>query len=309
MNYYFYSLSLILLTSILITLLPFIINSSKLLTANQIPQNNSKVAGIQKFNIPPISKNIQAPVVSARSVLVKDLATNTVLYQKDAGIRVPIASVTKVMTALLGSEYFKANQTLTIGESAKAAGSRTGLIKGEILTFRSLLYAMLLNSGNDAAFAVAENYPGGVLGFVSAMNKKVGALNLYNTRFDNPAGFDSPGHYSSAYDIAIITQEALKNYQLAKIVATKDTEILSIDKKYKHPLRNLNVLLSKVSGVMGVKTGYTDAAKENLVTLVEREGHQLLFVVLGSNDRFGESTSLIEWSYRNFTWADFGTVR
>ncbi len=309
MKHYFYTAAFIFLASGLVTLFPFITTSAeKLLAQNLIPQNNSAVAGIQKYSVSPAGKNIPVPMISARAVLIKDMATNTSLYQKDAGLRVPIASVTKIMTALLGSEYFKANQTLAVGDSAYVDGSKVGLVRGEVLTFRSLLYAMLLNSGNDAAFAIAENYPGGVLGFVSAMNKKAVALGLPNTHFENPAGFDGINHYSSAYDIAIITQEALKNYQLSRIVATKDTQVSSIDKKYKHSLHNLNVLLSKVSGVLGVKTGYTDAAKENLVTLVDRGGHQLLVVVLNSDDRFGESTRLIEWAYNNFIWPDLGTV-
>lgn len=310
MKYYFYTAAAIFLISIFVTFLPFFLSITEdLLVFNQIPQNNSAVAGIQKINILPISKDIAPPALSARAILIKDMATGIVLYQKDAAQKVPIASVTKIMTALLGSEYFKANQTLTVSDSVAISGSKIGLTRGEVITFRSLLYGMLLNSGNDAAFAIAENYPGGVLGFVSAMNKKAAQLNLSNTHFDNPAGFDSPKQYSSAYDIAIITQEALKNYQLSKIVATKDTEIVSVDKKYRHTLRNLNILLSKVSGVLGVKTGYTEGAKENLVTLIEREKHKILIVVLGSDDRFGESTKLINWTYQNFTWPGSGIVQ
>ncbi|MFH1536262.1 MAG: D-alanyl-D-alanine carboxypeptidase, partial [Patescibacteria group bacterium] len=183
-------------------------------------------------------------------------------------------------------------------------GSRVGLFNGEDLSFRSLLYGMLLNSGNDAAFTLAENYPGGILGFVSAMNKKVLELGLQNTHFDNPAGFDSPNHYSSASDLAKITQEALKDSTLTRIFATKETNIVSLDKKYTHQLFNLNKLLEKVRGVVGVKTGTTEEAKENLVTLVERDGRKILLVVLGSNDRFLETTRLIDWVDSNFAWAE-----
>ncbi len=206
------------------------------------------------------------------------------------------------MTALVASDYFKQNSVLTVSSSAYIPGSRVGLINGEDLSFRSMLYGMLLNSGNDAAFAIAENYPGGVLGFVSAMNKKAAEMNLKNSHFDNPAGFDSPNHYSSAADLAKITGEAIKNYQLARIFATKETNIVSLNKRYTHQLLNLNKLLADVNGVLGVKTGTTEGAKENLVTLVEREGHRVLLVVLGSNDRFGETTRLIDWTYSNFEW-------
>lgn len=279
-----------------------------ILLSFEIPQNNASVAGIQKYNIPPASKNLPLPQVSARAVFVKDLVSGAILYQKDANFALPIASTTKIMTALVASEYFKQDSPLTVRVGATVGGAKVGLFSGEDLSFRSLLYGMLLNSGNDAAFTLAENYPGGVLGFISAMNKKAALLNLQNSHFDNPAGFDSPHHFSSAKDLTLITEEALKNSSLAKIFATKETDIVSLDKKYTHKLANLNRLLSQVKGVLGVKTGYTEGAKENLVTYVNRDGHQILTVVLGSNDRFGESTKLIEWIYDNFSWPQFETV-
>lgn len=303
MKFYLISAALIISAIIFVALLPLGLSFAQdVLVTSQIPQNNSAVAGVQKYNIPPISKNIETPYLSARAIIVKDLETDTILYQKDAYIPLPIASTTKIMTALVASGYFQPNSVLTVNDGAKIPGAKVGLFSGEDLTFRSLLYGMLLNSGNDAAFAIAENYPGRVLGFVSAMNKKAIELNLNNTHFENPAGFDSPNHYSSASDLSKITQEALKDSQLSRIFATKDTDIVSLDKKYKHQLRNLNKLLSQVSGVLGVKTGYTEGAKENLVTLVERGGHKVLLVILGSDDRFGETTSLIGWTYENFQW-------
>lgn len=303
MKYYFYSAGLILIAIIIAIFVPFLVEVSEAkLIGVQIPQNNSAVAGVQEYNIPPISKNLPIPAFSARALFIKDLATDTILYQKDANVSLPIASTTKIMTALVASEYYKQNSVLTVNSSANTPGSRVGLVNGEDLTFRSMLYGMLLNSGNDAAFAIAENYPGGFLGFVSAMNKKSLELNLKHTHFENPAGFDSPNHYSSAADLAKITEEALKNYQLARIFATKETNIVSLDKKYTHQLLNLNKLLSQVSGVLGVKTGTTELAKENLVTLIERNGHKVLLVVLGSDDRFDETTSMIDWTFSNFQW-------
>lgn len=304
MKYYLYSAALILVAILLAVITPYILDSADIFLATlQIPQNNSNIAGVQKYNIPPVGKNLEIPALSTRAILIKDLATDTILYQKDVNSSLPIASTTKIMTALVASEYFKPNTVLTVHDEAFISGSRVGFRTGEDLSFRSMLYGMLLSSGNDAAYAISENYPGGVLGFVSAMNKKAAQLNLKNTHFDNPAGFDSPNHYSSASDLAKITQEALKDYQLSRIFATKDTSIVSLDKKYQHNLHNLNKLLSQISGVLGVKTGTTEAAKENLVTLVERGGHRVLLVVLGSDDRFGETTKLIDWAYDNFTWS------
>lgn len=303
MRYYLYSAALIVVAVLFVALLPIFTTSAQdLLTELEVPKNNAAVAGIQKYNIPPISNNLPVPALSAKSILVKDLGTGTVLYQKDSSIKLPVASTTKIMTALVSSEYFSQNSPLTVGDSSTIGGAVVGLKRGEVLSFRSVLYGMLLNSGNDAAYTIAENYPGGVLSFVSAMNKKATELNLQNTHFENPAGFDNPSHYSSASDMARITEEALKNPNLSKVFATKETEVLSLDKKYKHDLKNLNKLLSQVVGVLGVKTGYTEAAKENLVTLIDRDGRRVLIVVLGSDDRFGETTNLISWTYSNFNW-------
>ena len=305
MKYYLYSAGLIILAIIISLVTPIFINAAdSVFISIEIPENNSNIAGIQKYNTPPVSKNIPVPNTTARSVLVLDLATGKSLFEREADQRLPIASTTKIMTALLANSYFKQNATLTANDGAGIPGSKVGFNKGESLTFRSLLYGLLLNSGNDAAYVIAENYPGGVLGFVSAMNKKVFELDLKNTHFENPAGLDSPNHFSSARDLSKITENALQDYQLARIFATKDTEITSIDKKYTYKLHNLNKLLASVTGVLGVKTGYTENAKENLVTLVDRENHRVLLVVLGSDDRFGETTKLIDWVYSNFIWQD-----
>lgn len=311
MRYYFYSAGLILLAILVVTFIPYLTDSMDvLLTSLQIPQNNAQVAGIQKYNIPPVSKNLPLPKISARAVLIEDLGSGAALYQKNASVSYPIASTTKIMTAIVASEYFKPNAVLSVDKAANTPGSTAGLLAGENLTFKSLLYAMLLASGNDAAFTIAENYPGGLVGFVSAMNKKALGLGLSGTRFDNPAGFDSLYHYSSAKDMAKITEEALKDERLARIFATRETNIVSLNRQYIHPLLNLNKLLSSVSGVMGVKTGTTEAAKENLITLVDRDNHRVLLVVLGTTDRFTETTRLIDWTYANFKWpTETGTVR
>lgn len=303
MKYYLISIALIVVGILVVLTVPILAQSADLaIVSSQIPQNNSSVAGIQKVNRPPVGKNIPVPLLSSKSIFIKDLTTDTTLYQKDPNRSLPIASTTKVMTALVASEYFKPNSVLRVEKGANIPGAKVGLFSGEDLSFRSLLYGMLLNSGNDAAFTIAENYPGGILGFVSAMNKKAQQMGLSNTNFENPAGFDSPAHYSSASDLSKITEESLKNPQLLRIFATKETSIVSLDKRYIHNLVNLNKLLSQVSGVLGVKTGYTQAAKENLVILIERDGHRALIVVLGSDDRFGESVKLIDWVYTNFQW-------
>lgn len=272
---------------------------TKVLAQNVIKPKVQNVAGVSKANIPQ-SKNNPMLTFSGSAVIAQDIDSGFVFFAKDPNKRVPIASTTKIMTALVAAEYFQAGQVLTVPEYL-AGGSTMGLKNGEQLNFRSLLYGMLLNSGNDAAYTIASNYPGGFDEFVRAMNEKARSLGLLNTHFDNPAGFDSSTHFSSASDLAKIAQIAYQNYQIARIVATKNTTVSSTDKAVVHSLRNLNKLLD-IPGVIGFKTGYTAVAKENLVTLMEKDDHKILTVVLGSDDRFGETKALLDWVIGNFVW-------
>jgi serine-type D-Ala-D-Ala carboxypeptidase (penicillin-binding protein 5/6) len=262
------------------------------------------VAGAEKEAIPQIkiiSSNIIPPEISAKSVLVLDFDSEQFLYQKNADIRVPPASTTKIMTALVSSEYFKPGDILTVPQEALVGGSSMGVVAGERLSFRSLLYGMMLNSGNDAAFTIAANYPGGLPAFVEMMNQKAVELGLTNTHFQNPAGFDDINHFTSAQDMAKIARLAALDSQLARVVSTKQTEVISWDKSNQHDLKNLNKLLFE-EGVIGIKTGYTDKAGENLVGLVDRGNRKVLTVLLNSDDRFGETKALIDWVYQNFRW-------
>jgi D-alanyl-D-alanine carboxypeptidase len=274
---------------------------AKNIPTNKVLENTEKVAGVS-IVIPKLKSDFtNVPFVSATAVIIKDLSSGTLLYVKDPDKRVPIASTTKIMTALVASEYFRPADVLKVYETSLVSGSSMGLKLGEEMTFRSLLYGMLLNSGNDAAFTIADNYPGGKDAFVKAMNVKAQNLGLINTHFENPAGFDDINHYSSANDLAKIAEAAISNSQFARIVSTKDTVVFSIDKQSEHQLKNLNKLLN-LPGVLGIKTGTTPIAKENLVALVDRNNEKILIVVLGSDDRFAETEKMLDWAYANFTW-------
>ncbi len=283
--------------------------SSSVFSINQ-PNNKvlalnaeTAIAGVSTMVVVPVSRNMNAPVISAAGAIVQDVSSGTVLYAKNEKTQVPIASTTKIMTALVGAEYYKPNSVLTVTGPSLVDGSNMGLRLGEQLSFRSLLYGMMLNSGNDAAYTIAANYPGGINAFVTAMNEKAAALGLTQTHFENPAGFDSPSHHSSAADLAKLAMVAEANPQIARVVSTKETEVASLDKSVIHSLKNLNQLLG-LPGVLGMKTGYTPAAKENLVGLVERDEHVIVTVVLGSNDRFGESKKLMDWTFQNYSWGN-----
>lgn len=279
---------------------------SKISAVNEIPALvptvEGEVAGVSKTPVVMIdSANIATPSVSAYGVYAIDLDKGEVLYEKNSQTRLAMASTTKIMTALIASKYFKAGEVLTVPSQALVGGSSMDLYPGEMMTFRSLLYGMLLNSGNDAAFTIALNYPGGLDNFVTQMNNKALEMGLKNTHFTNPAGFDNPGHYTSASDMVAIAKEFSSDPLLAKIVATKETSVVSYDKSKFHPLLNLNRLLGE-DGVVGIKTGKTEASGENLVTLVERDNHRVLIVLLNSVDRFGETKSLYDWIFTNYSW-------
>lgn len=279
---------------------------SKISSVEAIPQPvavmEGEVAGESKQPVITIeSAQIATPSVSAYGVYAIDMDLGDELLAKNSQIKLSMASTTKIMTALVAADYFKSGQVLTVPKEALVGGSSMDLLAGEQMTFRSLLYGMLLNSGNDAAYTIAYNYTGGMSNFISQMNERAVQMGLKNTRFQNPAGFDNYEHYTTAEDMTQIAKVFTKDPLLAKIVSTKNTSVLSFDKSQQHLLTNLNKLLGQ-GGVVGIKTGTTDASGENLVTLVERDGHRILIVLLNSRDRFGETKQIIDWIFTNYSW-------
>lgn len=296
---------------VVVTLLTFFpkliyLAEKKLLVSAENPGENSQILEEQvqrKKVLKIVSNGIESPKFNSTAVLALDADSNEILFQKNINLRLAPASTTKIMTALVAVNYFKPADILTVNPADRVIGSTMGLNIGEKLSFRSLLYGMLLNSGNDAAFTIASNFSGGLQGFIEQMNAKVSQLNLKDTHFEDPAGFDSDGHYSSAYDLAMIAKEAINNPQLSRVVATKETFVSAWDKSYLHDLKNLNVLLSE-RGVLGIKTGSSEKAGGNFVGLVERDHHRVITVVLHSNDRFGETKQLMDWVYQNYSWEE-----
>lgn len=268
---------------------------------------------LESYNLTPVESHLEGPTIqisdsgtpppnfTGQAVLAEDLDSERILYEKNANLRLSPASTTKLMSAIVAVDHFQSGDILTVYPEDIVDGSSMGLNAGDRFSFRSLLYGMLLNSGNDAAFTIASNYPGGLNMFILQMNKKAKELGLGDTNFQNPAGFDAPSQYSSAYDLAKIAKAAIASPQIAKIVATRETSIASSDNSKLYELRNLNQLLGE-QGVLGIKTGTTELAGENFVGLVDRNNHKILTVVLKSEDRFGETRSLINWAYNNFEW-------
>lgn len=272
---------------------------------SEFSSNNiqKEIAGVKKTPVLKVLdiKKIPAPEFTAASVLAKDLETGEILFQKNIDSQLSPASTTKLMTALVALDNYKPDDILTVYDEDLVEGSTMGLNLGERLTFRSLLYGMLLNSGNDAAFTIASNYPGGLDNFVSQMNERARKMNLTNTNFENPAGFDGSAHFSSASDLATLALNFASDPELRRVVSTKETSVTSIDGGQVHYLKNLNKLLGE-NGVYGIKTGFTEKSGENLVGLVDRDGHKILTVVLNSKDRFGETKALMDWVFITFEW-------
>jgi len=249
------------------------------------------------------------PPLTAYSVLVLDQDSAVVLYQKNAQSKLLPASTVKIMTALVALDHYQLDKILTV-KNIDWRGQVMELQEGEKIPVRALLYGLLVASANDAAQVLAKNYPGGEQAFVMAMNKKAKELNLLDTYFANPTGIDTdeagnllPDHsFTTTYDLARLTTQALRNPIFTQLVATPQIMVSDVTGEITHSLDNINQLLGRIEGIMGVKTGWTEEAGECLVSFVERNGKGVLAVVLGSEDRFGETAILIEWVFANYEW-------
>jgi D-alanyl-D-alanine carboxypeptidase (penicillin-binding protein 5/6) len=241
--------------------------------------------------------------VSANSVVVYDLESGVTLYGRNTESMLSPASTTKIMTALVTLEKFQLDDVVTV-QTVASDGMLMELVPGEQITIENLLYGALIQSGNDAAWALAEYYPGGVEKFVEAMNAKAAELHLTQTHFTNPVGYDDPAHKMTAMDLTRLAAYSLSNKTIAKMVAIPQIVVSDVTHTYFHTLTNVNELLGKIPGVGGIKTGWTEDAGENLVTLVERDGHRIVIVVLKSQDRFYDTEQLINWVYANHQWLD-----
>ncbi len=250
----------------------------------------------------PVNQKVsELPELTSHSIVILDEGSMATILERNFDLKVFPASTTKIMTALVALDNYPLDQLITIGE-IKIDGNLIKLSFGEQITVENLLYGLLVGSGNDAAFVLAENYPQGTTSFVAAMNRRAQEMKLENTHFTNPIGLDEEGHYSTAKDLARLAIIAMKNPVFSRIVSTPAIVITDTSGKINHFLKNTNELVGKLEGVKGVKTGWTENAGECLITLTEREGKRIVIVILGSKDRFGETQKLIEWVFQNFTW-------
>ena len=233
----------------------------------------------------------EAVEVSAAAAVLMDADSGRLLYEKNGEKRMLIASTTKLMTALVALEQGGLQQEITVTGGHMAEGSSMYLRPGEKLTLETLLYGLLLSSGNDAALAVTECM-GGAVPFVARMNEKAAELGMENTHFANPNGLDDEAHYSTAEDMAKLAAAAMDDPVLRRVASTKTARIGG------RTLTNHNKLLSRVEGCVGLKTGYTKAAGRTLVSCAERDGVRLVAVTLQDGDDWNDHASLYEQGFR-----------
>lgn len=277
-------------------------------------ESKANINNINKPNIVPVKKvDINGPNIEAKAVYLIDLPALYPMYSKEENYKLPIASTTKIATALVVLENHgnKLQDVVTITpQMISVEGSDIQLRSGEKITVEALLNGLLIMSGNDTAYALAD-YFGGREAFVKEMNEKVSEIGADNTKYQDPAGLNDQG-YSTAHDLALIAAYGLKNSKFSEIVKTPELTVTSSDGKFSHELKNSNRMLRPEETyyypyAIGIKTGFTNEAGHVLVSSAEKEGHKILSVVLNTNENSltasaKESKKLLEWGFNNWTW-------
>ncbi len=240
--------------------------------------------------------------MSAAAIYAFDLDSQITLFERNSTTRLPIASLTKLMTAYIVLEENDTDEVVTVsGNAASTVGSSMGLYSGEQITIKNLLYGLLIESGNDAAIALAEHNAGSADTFVTKMNETAKKLGMDNTNYANTTGLDSSVAYSTAQDLALLSTYLTHNPEIKQIVGLSATDVTSTN-GISHHLESTNILLGEM-GIKGLITGKTPAAGECLITLAEStDGHEIITIVLGSDNRFSDTRTLIDWIYRAFIW-------
>ncbi len=256
------------------------------------------------------SNDPQLPTINSRAYVVIDRKSNTILVGKNENQKKKMASTTKIMTALVVIEHVNLSDIVEISKkAASTGGSRLGLKTGDKITISDLLYGLMMRSGNDAAVALAEYVAGSISDFANLMNEKANSLGLSNTHFVTPHGLDEDEHYTTAYELALLSNYAMNNEIFAKIVGTKNYTITI--NGYPKVLTNTNELLGVLNGVYGIKTGFTNGANRCLVTCCKRSNMDIICVVLGADTkkyRTTDSVKLIEYTFNNFTYVNIEEI-
>lgn len=284
--------------------------SSTIIYADDINEPLNDDSLINDTIVETTSKPDEFPNINSRAAIVIDRNSNTILYGKNEKEKRKMASTTKIMTCIIVLENGNLNDIVEVSKkSAGTGGSRLGLKTGDKITVKDLLYGLMLCSGNDAAVALAEHVGGSIEDFSKLMNDKAAKLNLENTHFVTPHGLDNDEHYTTAYELALLSNYALKNKDFAQIVGTKSYTV-TINNHTK-TLSNTNELLGTLNGIYGIKTGFTNGANRCLVTACKRGNMDIICVVLGAdtkNFRTKDSIKLIEYVFKEYEPVNLNTL-
>jgi len=256
------------------------------------------------FAVLVIPFRAEALGTSAKAAILINAATGEVIFEQNADERLPMASTTKIMTALLLCEYGNFEKEITVtAEMLRVEGSSMGLLAGDKVTLHDLLYGLMLASGNDAANVVAFTLGGTVNGFVKQMNDKAKALGLGNTNFVTPSGLDAEEHYTTARDLAKLTRFALENDEFSKAAACETAVLNYGNPPYRRSLTNHNKLLKTYENAIGVKTGFTKKSGRCLVSAAESEGKKVIAVTLNDPDDWQDHKAMLEYGLNSLKTA------
>lgn len=249
----------------------------------QVPEQAGKGSGLK---------------ITGKSVLAYDLTSKKTLYANNPREKLPFASLTKIMTAIIALENPKKDDKYLVRKYDLVGEDSMGLDSGEVLSLKELLYGLILHSGNDAAEVIAGNYKEGKAGFVEAMNNKAKSLGLKDTNFTNPSGLEGDGNqYTTAYDLLIMTNYALSNFSLFREIAQTFSYTIPQTQTHKEfIIENETNLITSYPGVKGVKTGFTYEAGFCLVTYLEYKDHKIIVILLNSENRRDEMKQLLDYS-------------
>lgn len=249
--------------------------------------------------------SVADPIVDANTAAVYHLESQQELWTKNPSMQVPVASLTKLLSALVVSDLFVSEEVVEVSSSSlRVDGQKQTLFEGELLTVQSLLTMMLVESSNDAAFALAAHAAEKEIDFVSEMNAKAWAIGMRGCAFRDPAGLDDTG-YCNVRDLLRLARVVLLQYpQLLPVMTQQTTQVVSVDQAVVHEIENTNELLDDVPGILGGKTGYTDGALGCLILITSTNGQRdtILTVVLGSAQRFTDTRMLLDWTQQAFLW-------
>lgn len=251
--------------------------------------------------LPPVSANPSKIYTNAKASALIDVESGRVLYSSDGDTPMRIASLTKIMTAIVAIDHGKLTDMVKTSKRAVGKeGSSIYLQLGEEMSLHHMLYGLMLRSGNDAATAIAEHVGGSEEGFVHLMNEKATFLGLNHTQFKNPHGLDDDEHYSSANDLAKLTAYALKNDVFAEIVSTRVKKVPNPHEKWEYSYTNKNKMLTMYEGADGVKTGYTKKSLRCLVSSATRNGQQLAAVTINDSDDWADHRKMLDWGFGHY---------